>query len=157
MSTTPTMMTREEFGALKKSIQRSLKDVKEGELPPDAAELLEDGELTSLICLTDSLIYDVDLQKRKLGSQEDQTRTARAEVERLEKEIREFKRDRPITIVVLALLQLWGCFLGGATLEWKLAYLREWHFGGWTTAFSGIFALTLIVWACAHSESRWYR
>ena len=157
MSTTPTMMTREEFGALKKSIQRSLKDVKEGELPPDAAELLEDGELTSLICLTDSLIYDVDLQKRKLGSQEDQTRTARAEVERLEIEIRELKRVLPIIIVVLALLQLWVCFLAGATLEWKLAYLRQWHFCIVTSAISAIFAFALIVWAGSHETDRWYR
>ena len=157
MSTT--MMTREEFGALEKSIRRGIRETKlaDGESPPDASTFLEEGELDQVFQLTNALIHDVDLYKSKLVNQECATRDERNNVKRLEAEIVTFKRVHPITIVVLALLQLWGCFLGGATLEWKLAYLREWHFGGWTTAFSGIFALTLIIWACAHSESRWYR
>lgn len=110
-----------------------------------------------MLQLTNALINDLAVAKNNLSIARSDTDIANRRASEFEKQIREFKRVHPITIVVFALLQLWGCFLGGATLEWKLAYLREWHFGGFTTAFSAMFALALIVWACTHSESRWYR
>ena len=137
---------------LKNGLSKALKEhkVEDGEETPDLSNFLNEGELEELLAYTDAAESQIKTLQSDL-------KFSNKNASEWEEAYRKFKRIHPISIVTLGLIQLWVCFLVGATLEWKLAYLRQWHFCIVTSAISAIFAFALIVWAGSHETDRWYR
>lgn len=137
---------------LKNGLSKALKEhkVEDGEEIHDLSTFLNEGELEELLAYTDAAESQIKTLQSDL-------KFSNKNASEWEEAYRKFKRIHPISIVTLGLIQLWVCFLAGATLEWKLAYLRQWHFCIVTSAISAIFAFALIVWAGSHETDRWYR
>ncbi len=152
-------MNEVEFRALRDSIRRAKKEEKleEGEEPSDSSTFLEEGELDKVFEFTTSCIESIARLERQANYSEQKRNSLEREISSLESAMENYKRIHPIWIVALALFQFWVVFLAGATLEWKLLYLRGTHFSFATNLISGIFAFALIVWAISHHESRWNR
>lgn len=140
------------YVTLKSGFSKALKEhkVEDGEEIPDLSTFLNEGELEELLAYTDAAESQIKTLQSDL-------KFSNKNASEWEEAYRKFKRIHPISIVTLGLIQLWVCFLAGATLEWKLAYLRQWHFCIVTSAISAIFAFALIVWAGSHETDRWYR
>jgi len=144
---------------LKNGLSKALKEhkVEDGEETPDLSTFLNEGELEELLSYTDETANKLTAAESQIKTLQSDLKFSNKNASEWEEVYRKFKRIHPISIVALGLIQLWICFLAGATLEWKLAYLRQWHFCMVTSVISAIFAFALIVWAGSHDTNRWYR
>ena len=147
------------YVTLKSGLSKALKEhkVEDGGMVPDLSNFLNEGELEELLTYTDETANKLTAAESQIKTLQSDLRFSNKNASEWEDAYRKFKRIHPISIVALGLIQLWVCFLAGATLEWKLAYLRQWHFCMVTSVISAIFAFALIVWAGSHEIDRWYR